>query len=98
MLRARGPLPITEAVGFMLQACEAIAEAHALGIVHRDLKPANLFVTRRADGSPCIKVLDFGIGGIAADRAKRAAAETGRPSGLTTLAGLLSSSAYMLLS
>ena len=56
-----GAMPIPEAIEFLLQACEAIAEAHALGIVHRDLKPANLFVTRRADGSPCIKVLDFGI-------------------------------------
>src|SRR5690606_20899436 len=37
------------------------AEAHALGIVHRDLKPSNLFLTRRADGSPSIKALDFGI-------------------------------------
>jgi len=57
----QGPLPVVHAVDFVLQACEAVAEAHALGIIHRDLKPANLFYTRRADGSPLIKVLDFGI-------------------------------------
>jgi serine/threonine protein kinase len=60
-VRRNGALAAPEAIEFLLQACEAIAEAHALGIVHRDLKPANLFVTRRVDGSPCIKVLDFGI-------------------------------------
>jgi serine/threonine-protein kinase len=60
-VRRNGALAVPEAIEFLLQACEAIAEAHALGIVHRDLKPANLFVTRRVDGSPCVKVLDFGI-------------------------------------
>jgi serine/threonine protein kinase len=61
ILRAHGPLPIVDVAGYVLQACEAVAEAHALGIVHRDLKPANLFLTTRADGSPLVKVLDFGI-------------------------------------
>ncbi len=60
-IRESGPLPIADAVDFVLQAGEALAEAHALGTVHRDLKPANLFVTKRADGSASIKVLDFGI-------------------------------------
>jgi eukaryotic-like serine/threonine-protein kinase len=60
-MRDRGQVAVADAVEFLLQACEALAEAHALGIVHRDLKPANLFVTTRSDGTPCIKVLDFGI-------------------------------------
>jgi serine/threonine-protein kinase len=60
-LAERGPLPVEQAVDFVLQACEAIAEAHAMGVVHRDLKPANLYCIRRPDGALSIKVLDFGI-------------------------------------
>jgi serine/threonine-protein kinase len=60
-LRERERLPVAEAVDFLLQASEGLAEAHALGIVHRDLKPSNLFLTRRSDGSALIKVLDFGV-------------------------------------
>ncbi|MCC6551714.1 MAG: serine/threonine protein kinase [Polyangiaceae bacterium] len=60
-LAARGRMPVEEAVSLILQACEGVAEAHALGLVHRDIKPANLFLTRRRDGSPRVKVLDFGL-------------------------------------
>jgi serine/threonine-protein kinase len=60
-LQQRGSLRIDMAVDFLLQACEAIADAHTLGIVHRDLKPANLFCVQRSDGQLSIKVLDFGI-------------------------------------
>ncbi|MBS2014332.1 MAG: serine/threonine protein kinase [Deltaproteobacteria bacterium] len=59
--RQKGPLPVADAVEYVLQACEALVEAHALGIVHRDLKPQNIFVTRRLNGTPLVKVLDFGI-------------------------------------
>jgi eukaryotic-like serine/threonine-protein kinase len=58
---ARGPLPVVDAVDYVLQACEAVAEAHALGIIHRDLKPGNLFLTSRVHGMPLVKVLDFGM-------------------------------------
>lgn len=61
VLEKRGPLGIEAAVDYVLQACDAVAEAHSLGIVHRDLKPRNLFLTRRNDGRALVKVLDFGI-------------------------------------
>jgi serine/threonine-protein kinase len=61
LLAQQGRLPLATAVDFVLQGLEAIAEAHALGMVHRDLKPSNLFLVHRPDGTPCVKVLDFGI-------------------------------------
>src|SRR5882724_4501839 len=60
-LDALSQIPVLDAVHYVLHACEAVAEAHALGVIHRDLKPANLFLTYRNDGSPLVKVLDFGV-------------------------------------
>ncbi|MGE0400326.1 MAG: serine/threonine-protein kinase [Kofleriaceae bacterium] len=54
-------VPMTIAVEYVIQACVALAEAHAAGLVHRDIKPPNLFVVRKPDGGPLVKVLDFGI-------------------------------------
>jgi serine/threonine protein kinase len=79
MLERRGRVSVSEAVDYVLQACEALAEAHVAGIVHRDLKPGNLFCCTRPDGAPLIKVLDFGVSKLLprADPELRANASTG---------------------
>lgn len=61
MVESGEEVSVEDAVDYVLQACEALAEVHGLGIVHRDLKPANLFLTKGADGLPCVKLIDFGI-------------------------------------
>jgi serine/threonine-protein kinase len=85
LLETRGPLPIELAIDYLMQALEGIAEAHAQGVVHRDLKPANLFVTRRRNGSACVKVLDFGISKLEGDPT----------AGMTKTQGMLGSPLYM---
>jgi eukaryotic-like serine/threonine-protein kinase len=60
-LVADGALAPERAVDLLLQACEGVAAAHALGMVHRDIKPANLFLARHPDGGEIVKLLDFGI-------------------------------------
>ncbi len=85
VIETRGPMPVDIAVDCVLQACDAVAEAHALGIVHRDLKPRNLFLTQRNDGASLVKVLDFGI---SKDR-------TGSDLGLTRTAEVIGSPNYM---
>lgn len=56
-----GGLSPARVVRYALEVCAGLAAAHARGIVHRDLKPENLFLAVEADGSECLKVLDFGI-------------------------------------
>jgi hypothetical protein len=80
ILEKTGPMQLLDAVDYLIQGCEAIAEAHGMGIVHRDLKPANLFLTKHPDGSPLVKVLDFGISkqtGGAVDNLTRTTATMG---------------------
>jgi serine/threonine-protein kinase len=66
VIERRGPLPPAEVVALLRQAARALDQVHAVGVVHRDLKPGNLFLTRREDGAPRLKVLDFGVAKIVA--------------------------------
>lgn len=56
-----GPMCPGRVVHLMQQACDSLAEAHALGIAHRDVKPSNLFLVRRGLSRDFLKVLDFGM-------------------------------------
>jgi serine/threonine-protein kinase len=85
LIEEHGPLPTEEAVEYVLQALEGLGEAHVAGIIHRDLKPGNLFRTQRPDGSPVIKVLDFGISKV----------EDAAGHGMTSTTTVLGSPIYM---
>jgi len=87
-LMKHGALPIGHAALYAVHACRGLAEAHAIGVVHRDVKPENLFVTTRADGSPLVKVLDFGV-------SKIVSANLDGESSLTATQALLGTPSYM---
>jgi serine/threonine-protein kinase len=89
-LEARGPLAVEDAVEDVLQATDALLEAHAAGIVHRDLKPSNLFIlTRRPTGAPLVKILDFGISKV------ETAPDVAHAGKLTSTGAVMGSPVYM---
>lgn len=88
LLESQGALPVETAVHYVAQACEGLAEAHALGIVHRDLKPSNIFLTKRPDGTDLVKLVDFGI-------SKVRSAQDGQDVELTAAGAILGSPKYV---
>jgi serine/threonine-protein kinase len=85
VLETRGQLEAALACEYVVQACDAVAEAHMRGIVHRDLKPENLYLTTRVGGERMVKVLDFGISKVM----------TGKQGALTQTRAVVGSPLYM---
>jgi serine/threonine-protein kinase len=82
-----GRVPLAQAVPILQGILAGLAAAHAQGVVHRDLKPENVFLTRGAEGTFVVKVLDFGIAKVMD--------EAGGMGGRTRAGMLLGTPAYM---
>ena len=60
VFRSEGPLESKRVLRILIDLCDSLAEAHALGVVHRDLKPENILIEER-QGRDFAKLSDFGL-------------------------------------
>ena len=60
LVRARGTLPISTAIDYLIQAGRGLEYAHGQGVIHRDIKPSNLLL----DDQGTVKILDMGLARI----------------------------------
>lgn len=58
---ARSGVDLRRALSVLVQICDGLGAAHAVGVIHRDLKPDNIVVIPTPDGSELVKLLDFGV-------------------------------------
>jgi len=62
LVQKKAPIPLSQKVGYIVQACRGLGYAHQRGVVHRDIKPANIMLT----GEGVVKIVDFGIARVMA--------------------------------
>jgi hypothetical protein len=87
LVETHGRVPYRQALAWCADACEGIAEAHALGVVHRDVKPSNVFLADAGHAAgPVVKVIDFGIAVVD---------EAAGQSRITSMGKIVGSPAYM---
>jgi CheY-like chemotaxis protein len=79
-------LPLYSSVSIISDVGDALTAAHHLGMVHRDIKPANVFLHQASSGM-VVKVIDFGLAKLFADRPT--------PSSLTTMGEVVGTPVYM---
>jgi serine/threonine protein kinase len=58
---SRTGIDLPRALAVLVQICDGLGAAHAVGVVHRDLKPDNIIITPTSDGAELVKLLDFGV-------------------------------------
>jgi eukaryotic-like serine/threonine-protein kinase len=86
-----GPLPPRTAVELAVQIAQGLSAAHSKGIVHRDLKPGNVFITKEGH----VKILDFGLAKLAAERSLGEAAQATTVAEATGVGARLGTLGYM---
>lgn len=85
---ARSGVDLARALAVLVQICDGLGAAHAVGVIHRDLKPDNIVVIPTADGTELVKLLDFGV-------AKLTRRHDGDASYDTQVGALVGTPAYM---
>ena len=67
-IEEKGPLDSFLALDITAQVTSALVAANQAGLVHRDIKPANLILPKDEKGRLIVKVVDFGLVKLAAER------------------------------
>jgi serine/threonine protein kinase len=61
ILAARARLPLADAVAVARQVCDALFRAQARQVVIRNLHPGHVMLTRSAEGTEVVKLIDFSM-------------------------------------